>query len=176
MAKKVPSVASVTEDPSISASMALLHAFSSEPTEHTAPVYVSLLEKNFNERELMGICRHLITWASKAERGKENYAITQFFNKLGMHYSTVLRLRARFKFFDEACLIALEMLGENREWKGLTREWSEKMVYAMMPAYNAMWLKETERMAKLKETSNPEEGIKVVYVPTYIEKEPTKGE
>lgn len=165
------STSSLSRDKNIAASQVLVQGFGKAPPKKHYLEYVSMKERCWDERELMQICHHLLAWVRDEKRDRNDNKITNFFTELGMHYSTVMRLRARYEFFDEACLLALQILGDYREKKGLIRDWSERLVINTMPQYDKAWVVETERLAKLKADVEQEGGIRIVHIPTYIEVE-----
>lgn len=169
--KDKASSSSLSQDKNIAASQVLVQGFGKSAPQRHYLEYVSMKERCWDERELMQICHYLLAWVRDETRDQNDNKITNFFTNLGMHYSTVMRLRERYDFFDEACLLALQVLGDYREKKGLMRDWSERLVIKSMPQYDRGWVAESEREAKLKSDIEQESGIRVVHIPTYIEVE-----
>lgn len=134
--------------------------------------YISMRERTFDEREVMNLCTRLIEWVADPIRTRENYKMGQFFRGRGISKESVATLKRNWPQFARAYEFAMETLGSHREWMGLHHEWDTKMVMFTMPMYDAEWKEETIRLAKLKQLETMEQGIKVVHVPVYIDKEP----
>lgn len=139
--------------------------------KHDAMQYASILEKTYDEREVMGICRRMIEWVAEPRRTMMNYKIIQFLMSEGLSKHSSTTLRKNWPVYDRIYEFTLQKLGDNREWMAMVEGWDVKMAMIMMPHYDADWKEETVRMAKLKADQNIEEGFKILKYPVYIERD-----
>lgn len=137
-------------------------------SHHDVIEYSSFLEREYDEREVMAMCRRLIVWSANPMRDSTNYKMSQFLRQEKICFKTIRRLRDRFPVMDRIYEYAVGILGDHREWMGLTKEWYPPMVMFTMPLYDQDWKDETIRLAKLKTDQNMQQGFTILEKPIYL--------
>jgi hypothetical protein len=162
----------VAEDKSLSRPRSAAYAFAEGfDFANDAFQYASILEKVWDEREMIGLCRKMVKWVANPLRDLTNYKIIQFLMANGISRHDVAGLKKKWPVFARTHEFVKQTLGNHREWMGLHHEWDVKMVMFTMPTYDPDWSEESVRLAKLKSIEVEERGMQVVHIPVYVEKD-----
>jgi hypothetical protein len=169
---KNPPSSTISKKNASDGSVALIHAFA-DPHEDEYVDYVSFRQVPITEKAVLQLCKELMTFVKTANfKDQRAFTIHQFFVDRGFGQDTIMRMKKRFPFFKQTMDDARAYLGNRREWMGLTRKWSESLVKFTMPVYDPDIRDSLEWQSTLKQiTMNPDDTIKVVQIPVYIDKE-----
>jgi hypothetical protein len=116
-----------------------------------------------DERKLRLIVDEMLAFADNHD-DKEAVKLSVFFKRKGYCSSDVWAWQQKWPWFKKAYKFIKEAIGDRREIGALYRELSEGIVLRTMPMYDDEWLRESDRVAKLRNEQQKAEAAQTVKV------------